>query len=492
MEMTNHHHQKEDTTMGYTTPINAAPPHNIEAEQQLLGAVLTQNETYHRISDILTEEHFFDPVHARIFAACAKRIRASHMVDPVLLKIEFAEDDGLNQLGGPGYLARLAGASISPKFARDYAQIVIDAYQRRTLLDAIIDAQDKIRAGADLSEAQAAIEIAGSKVVAADTKKPTISMLGASVKAVEMAMRAYHGEAVGLKTGIKSFDDLTGGLFPEDFVVLAGAPSMGKTALAIALASAFGRQGHGSAFVSLEMGDYSVAQRMISAVCDVPYRSMRRGEFSPDQGRSMVEAAQNHVGRWPVEIVQGHVRDIAGIYAAARRIQKGMEATVPGGLRCLIVDYLQLVRAPAKDRFQVVTEVSMGLKGIAKQMGIPVIALSQINARSVSDRDDKRPKLSDLRESGQIEQDADLILFTHREHYWLERGGAPRGKNGQVGIEAQADHEAALSATKFQMDVILAKHRHDGIGEVKLGCNMATNRVWDLHGGDIQGAMGFI
>lgn len=478
--------------MGYTTPINASPPHNIEAEQGLLGIILTNNDAYHRISDILSEDHFYDPVHARIFTACARRIRSSHMVDPVVLRVEFEADEGLTQLGGPAYLVRLAGAAISAYAARDYAQIIIDAYQRRTLLDAILEAQDKIRSGADLSEAQAAIEIAGSKIVASDTKKPTISILAASVKGVEMAMRAYHGEAVGLTTGIRAFDDLTGGLFPEDFVVLAGAPSMGKTALAIAMAQAFGQQGNGTAFVSLEMGDYSVAQRMISAVSNVPYRNMRRGEFSQEQGIAMVDAAKNHVGNWPIEIVQGHVRDIAGIYAAARRIQKAMEDKVSGGLRCLIVDYLQLVRAPGKDRFQIVTEVSMGLKNIAKQMGIPVVALAQVNARTVAERDNKKPKLSDLRESGQIEQDADLILFTHRDHYWLERDGAPRGKNGQVSTEAAVDHDAAMKATEFQMDVILAKHRHDGIGEVKLGCNMGTNRVWDLHSGDVRGAMGFI
>lgn len=478
--------------MGYTTPITAAPPHNIEAEQQLLGAILTRNETYHRVSEILTEDHFFDPVHARVFASCAKRIRNAHLVDPVILRIEFDGDEGLAQLGGPSYLVRLAGASISAHAVRDYALIVIDAYQRRVLLEAIAEAQKGINSGADLAEAQAALEMAGSKIAASDTKKPTISMLAASVKAVQMAQRAYQGEAVGLSTGIRSFDDLTGGFFPEDFIVLAGAPSMGKTALSIALASAYGRQNCGTAFVSLEMGDYSVAQRMLSAVSNLPYRAMRRGDFSADQAQDMVRAAKDHVGNWPIEIVQGHVRDISGIYAAARRIQKAMEATVQGGLRVLIVDYLQLVTAPAKDRFQMVGEVSRGLKNIAKQMGIPVIALAQINAKELASRDDKRPKLADIRESGQIEQDADMVLFCHREHYHLERNGAPRGKNGQVSIEAQADHEAALSATKHQMDVILAKHRHDGIGEVKLGCNMATNRIWDLHHGNVQEAMGFI
>lgn len=483
--------------MGSTTPINQlappdeAMPHNIEAEQQLLGAILGNNDLYHRVSDILTEEHFFDPVHGRIFAAAARRIRAGHLADAATMKIEFEGDAGLGQLGGPSYLVRMIGTSVSPRFIRDYAGIVIDAFQRRTLLAAMDDARRSILTGTDLAQVQAGVELAGAKIAAADSKPPTVSMLKATVKAVEMAMDAYHGKTVGLRTGIQSFDEMTGGFFPEDFVVVAGAPSMGKTAFAIGLASAFGWQGVGTAFVSLEMGDYSVAQRMISSISSVPYRLMRRGNFSKDQAIDMATAASTHVGKWPIEIVQGHVRDLSGIHAAARRIQRVMEGRVPGGLRCLFVDYLQLVRAPGRDRFQMIAEVSMGLKNIARQMGIPVIALAQINARQLADRDDKRPKLSDIRESGQIEQDADMILFCHRDHYHLERNGAPRGKNGQVSVEAMADHAAALSATAKQMDVILAKHRHDGIGEVKLGCDMATNRIWDLHGGDVQGAMEF-
>jgi len=480
--------------MGYTAPIipgEASQPHNIEAEQQILGALLTNNDSFHKISDILAEEHFFDPVHARIFTACAKRIKNAHAVSPVILKIELEGDQGLGELGGPGYLVRLAGAAISATLIRDYASQVIDAFQRRVLLDAMREATRAVNLGRDLAEAQAALEIAGSKIVASDSKQPTISMLAATTKALEMAHQAYNGEAVGLISGIKGFDDLTGGFFPEDFVIIAGAPSMGKTALALALAKAYGQGTRGTAFVSLEMGDYSLAQRLLSNISGVPYRDIRRGAFTASQGADLVHAAKL-IGPWPIEIVQGHVRDVSGIYAAARRIQKAMSQRVPGGLRVLIVDYLQLVRAPAKDRFQMVGEVSQGLKAIAKQMGIPVIALAQVNAKELSNRDDKRPKLSDIRESGQIEQDADLILFTHREHYHLERSGPPRGKSGQVSVETMVDHEAALSATKHQMDVILAKHRHDGIGEVKLGSDMATNRIWDLHDGNVQAAKGFL
>jgi replicative DNA helicase len=237
------------------------------------------------------------------------------------------------------------------------------------------------------------------------------------------------------------------------------------------------------------MADFSIAQRLLSAQTKIPYRQLRRGWINADEGQKTAMAAAG-MESWPMEIVNSHVRDVAGIYAAARRVQKAMELRVKGGLRVIIIDYLQLVRAPAKDRFQEVAEASRGIKQMARQIGVPVIALAQIS-RTVADRDDKRPKLSDLQHSSQIEQDADIVLACHRDHYYLEREGAPRGKDGKVRDEARADFEAALATSKHQMDMLLLKHRHDGIGSVTLGCDMATNRLWDLHDAVPQAAMGF-
>lgn len=452
---------------------------NVEAEQMLLGALMLDNDLYHRISDILTDEHFFDPVHARIFAKAAARIRAGHLADPQTMMIEFASDEGLKQLGGGRYLVKMAGASIAPKQARHYAGIVLDLYQRRVLLREIGIAADLILAGGDVMTAQAGVEAAGQLLAKSDQAKPTTSMLSATVKAMTMAHQAFQGEAVGLQSGIKAFDDLVGGLFPEDMIVLAGGTGMGKTTLALALAYGFASAGNGVCFVSLEMGDYSLAQRLLAAESRIPYRDLRRGSFTPEQGQKLARAAQVVQGL-PIEIVNGHIRDLSAIYATARRVQRYMADNVPGGLRVLMVDYLQLVRTANKDRFQMIAEVSMGLKNMARQLGVPVVALAQVG-KDVAQRDDKRPKMADLRESGQISMDADLILFTSRDHYYLEREGPPRGKDGKVRDEDRADYEAALSACKNQMDVILAKHRHDGIGEVKLGCDMGTNRVWDLN-----------
>jgi replicative DNA helicase len=239
------------------------------------------------------------------------------------------------------------------------------------------------------------------------------------------------------------------------------------------------------------MGDSDIAQRVLSAECGIPYRNLRTGRVSEDEGRRYMDAATK-LQSLPIEISGAHIRDVGAIFATAKRVQKRWASQTNdkfSGLRLIVVDYLQLVRTPAKDRFQMVAEVSMGLKALAKQLEVPVVALAQLNAKSVTERDDHRPRLSDLRESGQIEQDADMILFCHRDHYWLERMGAPRGRDGKVDYEKMADHDANMRACANQMDVLLAKARFGGIGDVKLGVDMALNRVWSLS--DTQNAMGF-
>lgn len=468
----------------------SAAPHNVEAEQQVLGAILcSDGAAYHRISDMIRTEHFFDPVHRRIFDICASRSRSGHLVSPVAIRPQFENDDGIRDLGGVQYLIRLAGASIGLTAVREYAGILVDAFARRTLLAALDGAREIVLKGGDPLEAQAGVEAAGAQLAVNDTRRPTTSLLAAATKAVDMTLRAYQGERAGLMSSIKGFDNLIGGLQPEDMVVLAAAPSMGKTTAALALTMAYAAQGAGVCFVSLEMADFSIAQRLLSAQTKIPYRLLRRGLIDADQGQQVTMAAAG-MDSWSMEIVNSHVRDVAGIYAAARRVQKSMEARIEGGLRVIVIDYLQLVRAPAKDRFQEVAEASRGIKQMARQIGVPVIALAQIS-RTVAERDDKRPRLSDLQHSSQIEQDADIVLACHRDHYYLEREGPPRSKDGKVRDEARADFESALSTSKHQMDMLLLKHRHDGIGSVTLGCDMATNRLWDLQDGDVQAAMGF-
>lgn len=472
-------------------PEPEAPPHNVEAEQQLLGAILLHNDVFHRVSDVVTEDLFFDPVHKRIWQHCASRIKADHLASPVTLKNALEGDEGLRELGGLAYLARLAGSAISPQGARSYALTILDAYQRRVMLTAIKDAEGKLRSGMDMSDVQGVIEAAGATLALAEVKKPSTSFLAATTSAISRTFAAYQGEGGGLKTGIRDLDDLTGGLFSPDLIIIGATPSMGKTALAVEIAKGVAQQGAGVMFFSLEMGDSDIAQRVLSAECGIPYRNLRTGRVSEDEGRRYMDAATK-LQSLPIEISGAHIRDVGAIFATAKRVQKRWASQTNdkfSGLRLIVVDYLQLVRTPAKDRFQMVAEVSMGLKALAKQLEVPVVALAQLNAKSVTERDDHRPRLSDLRESGQIEQDADMILFCHRDHYWLERMGAPRGRDGKVDYEKLADHDANMRACANQMDVLLAKARFGGIGDVKLGVDMALNRVWSLS--DAQNAMAF-
>ncbi len=456
-------------------------PHNVEAEQMLLGALLANNENYHRISDFLTDEHFYDPVHARVFATCASRIRAGHLASPVSLKVALEHDEGLAQLGGPGYLVRCVGAA-SSSHIKHYALLIVDVYKRRKLLESLEQAKDTVLSGGDVLEAQAGVMQMGELLMQNDQGPRTKSWLAACTGAIQGINDRYQGQNLGLMSGIKSLDDLTGGFFPGDFVVIPAAPSMGKTTVGLALAKCFAEQGHGTCVVSLEMDADSLANRLLASMANVPYRSMRRADISEDDFRNIVGTAQKTQG-WPLVITPPRIRSVESIYAELSRVKQSMEGSVPGGLRVVFVDYLQLVRSKGKDEVEIVANASRAMKSWALMFGITVVALAQVS-RSVADRDDKRPRMNDIRGSAQIEQDADVIAMVHRDHYYLEREGPPRNKHGRIDDNERADYEAALSASRRQMDIILAKHRHDGIGEVKLGCDMATNRIWDLQRGD--------
>lgn len=451
---------------------------NIEAEQQLLGAILTDNAVYHLVSEVLTGEHFADPVHRRIFEICATRINAEKLASPVTLKTLMEGDEGLKALGGVAYLARLAVSAVAIRAAKDYAATIIDAWQRRTVMDAMQRAQEAISGGGEVSEAIGVVEAVTQALSVSEGRSSTISYAKAISEALQDAVTAHKGEKIGINLGIPEIDKLLGPIRGGDFLVLGGAPSMGKTSLALSIANRTADKGVGVAIASLEMTGQSLGFRAMSEVAAVPYSSMLRGSVEDDDFRRILESTKGIIGR-PIEIIQPHVKDLHALFAAFRRIQIEMaRAKSPLGL--IVIDYLQLVRAPGKDRFQVVGAVSQGLKAMAMQLGVPIIALSQLS-RDVQSRDDKRPRLTDLRESGQIEQDADFVLFTHREYYYLKREGAPKGKNGKVSDDDRADYEAALKLCQNQMEVICAKQRMGTIGSRTIGFDETTNRIWSLH-----------
>src|SRR6056297_2573924 len=419
-----------------------ALPHNIEAEQQLLGAILTNNELYDRVAATVKAEHFFEPVHQRIWEKATAQIAKNALASPVTLKLFFEDDEGLKELGGPAYLARLAGAAISSFAARDYAQMIHDLAVRREL----------IRLGKDIADRAARVDVSGEpkeQIVEAEQRLYQLaeagqqsrgfqSFLTAVTDAVRVANAAYQrdGGLAGLSTGLTDLDRKLGGLHRSDLLILAGRPSMGKTSLAtniafnVARAYRRGKRPDGTegavnggvvGFFSLEMSSEQLAARVLSEAAEVPSEQIRRGDMTEAEFRRFVEAAKE-LEACPLFIDDTPALPISQLAARARRLKR------EHGLDALFVDYLQLVRpASAKDsRVNEVSEITQGLKAIAKELDIPVVALSQLS-RQVENRDDKRPQLSDLRESGSIEQDSDVVMFVYREAYYEERKAPSEG-----------------------------------------------------------------
>ncbi|MCL4105282.1 UNVERIFIED_CONTAM: hypothetical protein GTU68_055413 [Idotea baltica] len=434
-------------------------PHSIEAEQQLLGAILTNNDIYDRIASIISPQHFYDPVHARIYETAAARIAKNALASPVTLKAFLEEDEGLKELGGPAYLARLAGAAISAFAARDYAQIIYDLAIRREL----------IGLGRDISAKASKVDVSSEpaeQIVEAEqslyklseqgqTESGFQSFLKAVTDAVNVANAAYQREGglAGLATDLIDLDKKLGGLHRSDLLILAGRPSMGKTSLATNIAFNIAkRYKKVVGFYSLEMSAEQLAARILSEAAEVPSEQIRRGDMTEVEFRRFVEAAKA-LEACPLYIDDTPALPISQLAARARRLKR------THGLDVLIVDYLQLVRpATAKDsRVNEVSEITQGLKAIAKELDIPVVALSQLS-RQVESREDKRPQLSDLRESGSIEQDADVVMFVFREEYYKE--------------EMERLHGRA--------EVVIGKQRHGPIGTVELSFEGRFTRFGNL------------
>jgi len=483
----------EITTFG-TPPTEAenqgAMPHSVEAEQQLLGAILTNNDVYDRIAQIIGPQHFHDPVHARIFEIASTRIAKNALASPVTLKAFMEDDEGLKELGGPAYLARLAGAAISAFAVRDYAQMIYDFAIRREL----------IGLGRDISDKAARVDVASEpkdQIVEAEqqlyklseqgqTESGFQSFLKAVTDAVNVANAAYQREGglAGVSTGLIDMDKKLGGLHRSDLLILAGRPSMGKTSLAtniafnVAKAYKKGKKPDGTegtvdggvvGFYSLEMSAEQLAARILSEASEVPSEQIRRGDMTETEFRRFVEAAKD-LEACPLYIDDTPALPISQLAARARRLKR------THGLDVLIVDYLQLVRGTGKseNRVNEISEITMGLKAIAKELDIPVIALSQLS-RQVENREDKRPQLSDLRESGSIEQDADVVMFVFREEYYAERE-----KPSDDRLDEMAVWQDRMDKLHGRAEVVIGKQRHGPIGTVELSFEGRFTRFGNL------------
>ena len=470
--------------------VSIGVPHSIEAEQQILGAILTNNDLFDRVASIVRAEHFYDPVHARIFETAAARIAKNNLASPVTLKAFLEDDAGLAELGGPAYLVRLAGAAISSFAVRDYAEMIYDLAIRRELINVGNDIAAKAaRVDVD-SEPREQIVEAEQKLYAlaeqGQTEQGFQSFLTAVTDAVKVANAAYQREGglAGVSTGLVDMDKKLGGLHRSDLLILAGRPSMGKTSLATNVAfniaraykkgiTASGEEGAVDGgvvgFFSLEMSAEQLATRILSEVAEIPSNQIRRGDFTESEFRRIVDAAKE-LEAAPLFIDDTPALPISQLAARARRLKR------THGLDALFVDYLQLVRGTGRseNRVNEISEITMGLKAIAKELDIPVIALSQLS-RQVENREDKRPQLSDLRESGSIEQDADVVMFVFREEYYKERE-----KPGDHELEKMGIWQEEMERLHGKAEVVIGKQRHGPIGSVELSFEGQFTRFGNL------------
>ena len=456
-------------------------PHSIEAEQQLLGAILANNQIHGQIEELVAAEHFYDPVHGRIFETAAKRIRDGSRADPVVLKPYFEEDAGLAELGGQAYLVNLMRGAVSMFAAREYAATIHDMAMRRQLIELGLDISDRAaRHDVDSTAQDQAVDAEKKLFEIAESRQSQSvfkSFLQAATEATKAANDAFRrdGELAGLSTGLAELDSGVGGLQNSDLLIIAGRPAMGKTSLAtnIAFHVASGWKPGGSTgakpegrpegavgFFSLEMSAEQLATRILSAATEIPSQKILRGAISADQLRKFIEAVHS-LEDSPLFIDDTPALQISHLWARARRLKRQKD------LKLLVVDYLQLIRPDraSDSRVNEISSITQALKAIAKELDIPVIALSQLS-RQVESREDKRPQLSDLRESGSIEQDADVVMFVYRDEYYEELRKPP-----EENVEEVQQWQDRMHERHGKGEVIIRKHRHGPTGTVRLHFN---------------------
>ena len=451
------------------TPLAAS----IEAEQMTLGLLLLRNELIPAAIQKGGAALFCDPVHAAIFESMVERHQQNALASPVTISDAMRGHDGLTELGGGRYLVKLAGASISSCALPDYLNLLADWRRKRDILGAMAQANREImRDDVPADDVAARLEAALVASEPAGRDGP-VSMLAAVNTAMQHVMAAYHGdEGRAIKTGIGRLDEIIGAMFPGDLVYLGGRPSMGKTALALSIALNVARSGHQVAIASLEMTPDAMAMRAISEQTAlqgraVEYASMRRGDMAEFHAESAVRAAQI-VGELPINFLPRQYNDIGALAAGVKQLARR------GDLRLIVVDYLQLMRSNIRGNTnEQVSDLSKNLKALAMQLEVPVLALSQLS-RAVEQREDKRPVLSDLRDSGSIEQDADTVLFCYRDEYYLSREEPEMDDH-----EAHEAWQAAMEKKRNRLEIIVPKQRAGQIGTARVRCNPALNLVWE-------------
>jgi replicative DNA helicase len=442
-------------------------PNNIEAEQAVIGSILVSNDIFDEISTIISSINFHDPMHQKIFGAIESLIYKGMLANPITLKNYF--EDEKDDLNVPEYLVKITKFSTSVRQAVEYSKIIYDMFVRRELIKISEQTIDSAKLNELDTNGQTIIENSERLLFDLAEKGSFNSSLvkfdEAMKQTIEMASAAYKNEEgiVGVPTGLRDLDDKLGGLHQSDLIIIAGRPSMGKTSLAtnIAFNAAQKLQDNGKkssiAFFSLEMSSEQLSTRIISEQARISSNDIRRGRISDEQFDKFLETSKN-IAELPLYIDETPAISIAAMSNRARRIKRLF------GLDMIVVDYIQLMRGTTfnKDgRVQEISQITQGLKAIAKELAIPVVALSQLS-RQVEQRDDHKPQLADLRESGSIEQDADVVMFVYREGYYLQR------KEPREATVEHAEWQAKMNEVAHLAQIIIGKQRHGPIGNVTL------------------------
>tara|TARA_X000000368_G_scaffold120290_1_gene94228 strand:- start:468 stop:1889 length:1422 start_codon:yes stop_codon:yes gene_type:complete len=460
--------------------LNKKQPSNLEAEQALLGSILVNNDIIDEVSTIINPTSFYDPAHTKIYEVIETLNNKGMIANPITLKNYFEKDNMLDEVGGTEYLVKLTRFSGSTKQATDYAKVIHEMYLRRELV-VISDNLSSETLNAKEQSAEKIIE--GTEKSLFDLaergsfSQSFLKFNQALDQTIEMATLAMKNDKgiVGVPTGLTDLDEKLGGLHKSDLVIIAGRPSMGKTALATNIAynaaqTILSRQEKSSvAFFSLEMSSEQLSTRILSEQARIKSDDIRRGKVTEQEINRYIETSRN-IYNLPLFIDETPAITIATLSNRARRIKRLF------GVSLIVVDYIQLMRSNSnknEGRVQEVSEITQGLKALAKELKVPVVALSQLS-RAVEQRDEKRPQLSDLRESGSIEQDADVVMFVYREAYYLEN------KQPKLGSIEHAEWQSKMNDVNGLADIILGKQRHGPTGTVKVEFEGIYTKFKDL------------
>ena len=453
-------------------------PNNIEAEQSVIGSILLSNEIFDEINMIIVSKNFYDPMHQKIFGAIEKLIYSGMLANPITLKNHFENEK--DELNVPEYLVKVIKFSTSSRQAIEYSKLIYDLFVKRELIKISENIIDTAKLNDLDNDGQKIIENFEKSLFDLAEKgsfsNSLIKFDEAMRQTIEMASTAYKNDEgiVGVPTGLTDLDDRLGGLHKSDLIIIAGRPSMGKTALAtnIAFNAAKKLQDDGKkssiAFFSLEMSSEQLSTRILAEQSRIKSNDIRRGRISEEQFDKFIETSKD-ISELPLYIDETPAISIAALSNRARRIKRLY------GLDMVVIDYIQLMRASNfKDgRVQEISEITQGLKALAKELSVPVVALSQLS-RAVEARDDKKPQLADLRESGSIEQDADVVMFVYREAYYLER------KEPRPATVEHAEWQAKMNEVSSLAEIIIGKQRHGPTGNIMLEFEAMFTKFKDI------------